>query len=137
MNPVVISEPNNETSENNSEQSSCTATPSASKKKLVTLNSEACITNASDTNLILDFSIFKSVFHETVCCNLCGGEINISDDISKTNGLICSLKISCLNCESKKEFCTSEKYKDNDLFETNFRFFYGLRCIGKRLYVLY
>ena len=62
---------------------------------------------------------------------LCGGKINITEDASKRYGLVCSLTVSCENCKSQKQFFTSEKCKDNELFESNIRYFYGLRCIGK------
>ena len=73
----------------------------------------------------------NSVLCDIVCCNICGVKI-ISEDVSQRNGLVCNLSIKCVNCKSTKTFWTSEKSeKKNNLFDTNLRYYYGLRCIGK------
>lgn len=110
--------------------------PSASKKKL--LGNDVKYNAASDSetncNMIINLQVLISALCETVCCRICGGEIEISEKISQRNGLVCTLQIMCLNCKSEKTFKTSEVSVKNGLFDTNLRYFYGLRCIGKGHY---
>lgn len=106
--------------------------PSCSKKKLeCSKDKYETSENHTNVNVIIDLDILQRVFSECVSCRLCGGQIKLDENTSKRNGLVSSLTINCENCKSVNEFHTSNKCKDSELFETNIRYFYGMRCVGK------
>ena len=82
--------------------------PSSSSKKKLAKCDEVYSTGVSEKykNIIIDLSILSSVLEEYTCCSLCGEKINITEDVSKRNGLVCTLIISCENCKSQKQFPT-------------------------------
>lgn len=69
---------------------------------------------------------------ENVGCKKCGGVVNIEKVECKQNGLTCQLCVTCTSYTSS--VWTSDKCTDKpNIFETNIRLFYGLRCIGQGL----
>lgn len=128
-----VVEPNSQTEQSSpTESRPNSTTPSSSKKKLsATENKYSDIVNSDSVNIIINLDILSSVIREIASCNLCGGQIILSENIEKRNGLVSSLNIECMNCKMCKQFYTSDKCTNNDLFEINVRYFYGLRCIGK------
>lgn len=82
--------------------------------------------------VIVDLNILSQVLGDFLCCNLCGGQVNVEEDTSARNGLAAKIIINCTNCKSRKSIFTSKQCKNN-LHEVNIRLFYAMRAIGKGL----
>lgn len=112
------------------------ATPtSASKRKLEHSEVEFIEKESSVNNVgyvLVDLDMLSTFLCESVCCKTCGELISVHEDISARIGVVSKLVIYCNSCKSNKSFMTSRKCKD-ELFESNVRLFYGMRCIGKGL----
>lgn len=86
---------------------------------------------ASDSrNIIISIDILNSIINILGCRN-CGGSVQIS--LQNNDGIVSSLEVSCSGCSSKNSFWSSDLCDKTNIFETNLRLFYGLRCIGKGL----
>lgn len=129
-----ISECRPDSSSNSDVPSTSRSTPpSSSKKKLDGFQEKYSDISTKETsvNIIVDLDILSSVLADCLACNLCGGQITLTENVAKRNALVSSLLIECMNCKMCKEFATSDKCKGSELYETNVRFFYGLKSIGK------
>ncbi|KAJ8872419.1 hypothetical protein PR048_026023 [Dryococelus australis] len=80
--------------------------------------------------ILVDFSILEKNFSDYSCCNLCGEPVTLKEELSARNGLATKLVVLCVNCDFSNPFYTSKKCKGN-LFDSNVRFVYGMRAIGK------
>ena len=130
-NEHVVNRPNSVENSGSDIQVIIDTPPSASKKKITSNHLENVEDNNGNINIVIDLGILCRVLCETLSCNLCGGKIIMYENADARNGLVCKLTIRCTNCQSEKTFQTSNKCINTDLFETNARLFYGLRCIGK------
>lgn len=104
---------------------------SASKKKISDSFEQFDSLNTSSKNLIISFDIISSIISKFCVCKECGSELFLDED--SYNGLACKLLLKCSSdsCKYSFEFWSSNMCTDNNVFEVNCRFFYGLRCIGK------
>lgn len=117
-----------------------TSTPtqvSSSRLKLSSADKTFDDFQDKSSNIIVSFDILNLMFSEVLC--KCGGSVTLSEDVLSRNGLVNRLIIGCDKCSTEHFFWTSKKCKPRpttvstkqNVFETNARFFYGLRCIGK------
>ena len=121
-----------ENSNNNSEN--CTP-GSASKRKLIYLDSENnfsvdCENNSSGF-VVVDVSILSKLVQGFVKCKYCDNIncIKVEEKVESRRGLSSKLSLIC-TVFSKTESCMTSKMA-NKKYEINLRLAYGMRCIGK------
>ncbi|KAJ8876629.1 hypothetical protein PR048_021074 [Dryococelus australis] len=106
---------------------------SASKTKLS--NSDDAYSSVEHGNcdlfyILVDFSILETIFSDYLCCNLCGEPVTLKEELSARSGLATKSIVLCVNFNFSNPFYISKKRK-GDLFESDVRFVYGMRAIGK------
>lgn len=107
-----------------------TPSPSSSKIKLASQSEAYKTFESKDSNIIISFNLLSEAFSQFTVCNLCGGNLRLTEVEEQRNGLACKFSLLCLACDNQNVFWNS-KQCDNNLYEVNLRMFYGLRCIGK------
>lgn len=113
-------------------RASQTTPPSASKKKLSSSVNKFDHFEGSSENLLVSMDVLRAMF-SNLACKHCQKPVVLTRNVEEQNGLVSRLKLTCSSCNYEEMFWSSDVCKNNDMFETNIRFFYGLRCIGKGL----
>lgn len=114
------------------------STPASASRKKIQTNCDS-VFNDSDVNpsklysgnCIVDISLLSEAISSFVLCSVCGvNSVQCYEEIPSRVGLVVSLVLECTNCGAKHSFVSSKGNK-KAFFETNMRFVYGLRTIGK------
>ena len=87
-------------------------------------------------NLIINFSILKSIIEDTSRCPECSEHVLTTTNMARKHGCSLCIVVTCRSCFWKKEFFSSQIVEQpaspgKNGFEVNFRFVMAFREIGK------
>lgn len=90
---------------------------------------------SSDFNILLNSNVLKDMFTNSARCTTCDNSLDVQ--FGRQYGLASEIVVVCEVCDVKSKYLSSPQVtvnkgdKDKRLFDSNIRYVYGLRSIGK------